>query len=104
MFVKSCPNPNTHEKHEHLVHWQKKELPMLLHPERYPEEWDTKYQCPGLSVEAWNVHYLHEDCTPCEACADMAVEASRQNGTESEVWRELGVDDVILHMAEVTRV
>jgi hypothetical protein len=47
---------------------------------------------------------LHEDCTPCEAAADMAVEASRNNGTESEVWRELGLDEQVLHMAEVRRV
>ena len=104
MFVKKCPNENTHDSHDHTVHWRKADLPDLLHPERYPDEWDAKYKCPGLSVEAWNVEMLHEDCTPCEAAADMAVEASRTNGTESEVWRELGIDEQILHMAEVRRV
>lgn len=104
MFIRKCGDTNTHDKHEHTVRWVKSELPFLLHPERYPDEWNAKYQCPGLLVEAWNVEYLHEDCTPCEACADMAVEASRRNGSEREVWTEVGVASAVKHMAEVTRV
>jgi hypothetical protein len=103
MFVKQCDNTNTHDTHVHEIHWVKSEVPGLLKPEALPDEWDTRYRCPGVRVQAWTVDMLHEDCTPCEACADMAVNAATTNGTESEVWRELGPGEAINHMAEVSR-
>jgi hypothetical protein len=33
----------------------------------------------------------------------MAADALYKRDTESEVWRELGPHDVVLHMAEVNR-
>ena len=104
MFVKQCSDTSSHEPHTHTVTWEKKKLPYLLHPEKYPDTWTAQYRCPGYAVVAWTVDYLHEDCTPCEACADMAVNSALEQGAESQVWREIGPDEAIAHMAEVTRV
>lgn len=104
MFYKQCDDSNDHDEHVWTKHWVRKELKDLLHPELYPAEWDARYHCPGLTVSAWTAEMLHDDCTGCEACADMAVEEAKRRGEESSVWRQIGIGEVILHMAEVKRV
>lgn len=104
MFHRQCEQTKFHEPHTYVQHWVKADLPKLLHPEMYPDEWDAKYQCRGISTPvALAVEYLHEDCTPCEACADMAADALYRNMSDGEVWKELGPGESILHMAEVNR-
>lgn len=104
MFYRKCGQTIPHEAHTYTQHWVKKDLPHLLHPEKYPPEWDAKYKCPGISAPSpLAVEYLHEDCTPCEACADMAADQLYKFDKPDAVWRELGPGDVILHMAEVSR-
>lgn len=104
MFRRQCDSTLPHVPHDYVKHWVKKDLPKLLHPEQYPLEWDATYRCDGIRAPiALAVDYLHEDCTPCEACADMAADRLYRMDTDGEVWRELGPGDVILHMAEVSR-
>jgi hypothetical protein len=104
MFPRQCDEAKQHEPHVYDKFWRKADLPELRHPDLYPESWYATYQCPGVAILAWTVEYLHEDCTPCEACADMATEAAVRRGSLHEVWRELGPGESVLHMAEVTRV
>lgn len=104
MFKRQCDSRLPHPRHVYEKHWVKKDLPNLLHPETYPLEWDAPYQCDGIEAPlALSVEYLHTDCTPCEACADMAADRLYARHTDGEVWRELGPGDVVAHMAEVRR-
>lgn len=104
MFYRQCEKTLPHPPHVYEKHWVKKDLPNLLHPEQYPLEWDAIYQCRGVEAPlALAVDYLHQDCTPCEACADMAADRLLKVLSDREVWRELGPGDVVVHMAEVSR-
>lgn len=57
----------------------------------------------GPEGDKWKVSYLHDDCTICEACADVAVENTRQAGAGIGVWHDLGPNGDIQHMAEVIK-
>lgn len=103
MFKRQCPKQDTHDAHVWEKQWIRKELPGLLHPEHYPDRWMSRYKCHGVDLVGWQVEYLHEDCTPCEACADMAVDKATREGLEREVWTEVGVGQAVKHMAEVIR-
>jgi len=50
MFVKRCSDTNPHPEHIYTQHWIKADLiPHLRNSERYPDEWDAEYRCPGLA-------------------------------------------------------
>jgi hypothetical protein len=104
MFHRQCEEKGFHDAHTYTKQWAKAELKQLLHPELYPEEWEVVYMCRGIATPLpLAVDYLHADCTPCEACGDMAADALYRNDSDLEVWRELGPGESVTHMAEVRR-
>ena len=54
MFLLPCGDTVPHPAHEHVRHWEKAKLgPRLKDADSYPESWDAKYRCPGITpVEA----------------------------------------------------
>jgi len=53
MFLMYCGDTVPHPAHTHIKHWQKARLkPHLRGEERYPDEWDATYRCPGIKTEA----------------------------------------------------
>lgn len=103
MFHRQCDKQDTHDAHVYEKVWVKTDLPDLLHPELYPDRWMSRYKCAGVDLVGWRVDMLHDECTPCEACADMAVDKATREALEREVWTEVGVGGAVKHMAEVIR-
>lgn len=111
MFVKSCNESAQHPAHEYTHLWVKAELPFLLHPEEYPDQWEAEYMCLGIFITAWTVVYMHQDCPECEECAELAVESADHDGSHGTTWKHMipvpypeGVFAEVGHQATVERV
>ena len=111
MFKRTCGDTDPHPAHQYIKIWTKAELPHLRDPELYPDTWPSGYKCDGITIEAWEVVYLHDNCARCEACAENAVAAANESGTTGATWKEMipvvhpaGTFAEVGHQATVSKV
>lgn len=110
MFTRSCGENAPHSAHEYVQLWRKAELPFLLHPDEYPDSWESPYSCQGVTTTPWNVVYMHTNCPECEGCADEAIEQTLDDSSSGSTWTMMvpatypaGTFAIVGHQASVTR-
>lgn len=91
MFTRFCGNKEPHISHDYTKHWRKIDLDLLPEPERYPDEWDSRYSCPGARKPgmtlAESLGYEIPDNAPGGQRMALPVAhlaGSRQNANEIE--------------------